>query len=313
MSENEDRGKPIVVGVSGGRDSCYGLYYLKEVLGLNVIAFTYDWGMVTDLARRNIARVCGKLGVEHVIVAPRTHVKLRNVRLNLQAWCKKPNLGIIPLMMAGDKQFYSFGRKLQKERSSPSFVLCAGNRYEITNFKTSFAGVNQKGNSGVLRDVSRLQSISMLGYYLKAFVRNPKYLNSSLVDTFSAFVSSYFLPEDYVYLFNYIEWDEDVILKLLREEFEWEDATDTKTTWRIGDGTAPFYNYVFYSVAGFTESDTFRSNQIRAGVLNRARAMEIVEFENLPRMQALSWYAQRVGISIDEIVMATQSMKKLWS
>ena len=31
------------------------------------------------------------------------------------------------------------------------------------------------------------------------------------------------------------------------------------------DGTAGFYNYVYHTVAGFTEHDTFRSNQIREG------------------------------------------------
>lgn len=44
---------------------------------------------------------------------------------------------------------------------------------------------------------------------------------------------------------------------------------DTNTTWRIGDGTAAFYNYVYYTVAGFTEHDTFRSNQIREGQMTR--------------------------------------------
>ena len=47
-------GQNCIVGLSGGRDSCYGLHYLKKELNLNPIAFTYDWGLVTDLARRNI-------------------------------------------------------------------------------------------------------------------------------------------------------------------------------------------------------------------------------------------------------------------
>ena len=35
-------------------------------MGLNPIALTYDWGMGTDLANRNIKRICGKLGVRNV-------------------------------------------------------------------------------------------------------------------------------------------------------------------------------------------------------------------------------------------------------
>ena len=36
--------------------------------------------MVTDLARRNIARVCGKLGVENIIVSAESLIKIRDLR-----------------------------------------------------------------------------------------------------------------------------------------------------------------------------------------------------------------------------------------
>jgi len=55
-----------LVPFSGGRDSSYTLHYIVNELKLKPITFTYDWGMVTDLARRNIARLCGKLGVENI-------------------------------------------------------------------------------------------------------------------------------------------------------------------------------------------------------------------------------------------------------
>ena len=52
-----------------------------------------------------------------------------------------------------------------------------------------------------------------------------------------------------------MKWDENEINKTLINDYEWELAPDTTTTWRIGDGTAAFYNYV-YKLAGFTEHDT---------------------------------------------------------
>jgi glutamine---fructose-6-phosphate transaminase (isomerizing) len=65
-------------------------------------------------------------------------------------------------------------------------------------------------------------------------------------------------------------------------------ATDTNTPWRIGDGTSAFYNYIYYLVAGFTEHDTFRSNQIREGDISREEALRLVEDENRPRYQNIS-------------------------
>ena len=29
-------------------------------------------------------------------------------------------------------------------------------------------------------------------------------------------------------------------------KYNWEKAVDTDSTWRIGDGTAPVYNYIYY-------------------------------------------------------------------
>ena len=39
------------------------------VVNLKPLAFSYDWGMLTDLGRRNQSRVCGKLGIEHIIIS----------------------------------------------------------------------------------------------------------------------------------------------------------------------------------------------------------------------------------------------------
>lgn len=94
-----------IVPISGGRDSCYILHYLVRELHLNPVAYTYDWGLVTDLARRNIQRMCSSLGVEHILISADIRKKRENVKKNVEAWLKRPTLGTIPLFMAGDKQF----------------------------------------------------------------------------------------------------------------------------------------------------------------------------------------------------------------
>ena len=83
-----------IIPFSGGRDSTFTLHFVKKELGLNPITFTYDWAMVTDLARRNIARACGKLGVENIIVAADIHKKRNYIRKNVSAWLRNPSLGM---------------------------------------------------------------------------------------------------------------------------------------------------------------------------------------------------------------------------
>ena len=303
-----------IVGFSGGRDSSYMLHYVKKVLKMNPIAFTYDWGMVTDLARRNQARICGKLGVEQVIISADITKKREYIRQNVEAWLKRPDLGMVPLLMAGDKQFYYYAHQLL-EQTGAKIIFNGGNAFEKTEFKLGFCGIQEGDTSGkgILTGISRLNKIKLLLYYAKQYLRNPAYINSSFFDTLHAYYSSYLLPDAYVYFFQYIPWNEEEIVSLLRREYDWEVATDTNATWRIGDGTAAFYDYIYYTVAGFSEFDTFRSNQIREGLMTREEALRLVNEENIPRYESLEWYAKTVGFDLEEALDVIHSIPKMWN
>ncbi|CAJ47689.1 LPS biosynthesis protein [Bordetella avium] len=300
-----------LVGFSGGRDSSYGLHLLKTELGMNPIAYTYDWGMVTDLARRNQARLCGKLGVEHIWVSADIKQKRANVGVNVNAWLKNPDLGMIPLFMAGDKQFMYHANRLMKE-TGIKLMVYSTNHLERTDFKVGFCGVRPASAGVQLNKVSSMQKAQLALYYMKNYLVNPGYINQSLLDTFTAFLSYYFVNQDFLYLFDYLEWDEATINKVLIETYDWELAPDTPTTWRIGDGTAPFYNYIYQTVAGFTEYETFRSNQIREGVITREEAFMLIEKENIARIDAIQDYCRLIGVDFDKAMRVINSIPKLY-
>jgi hypothetical protein len=306
-------GKPdCIVPFSGGRDSTYSLHIIKTKLGLNPIAFTYDWGMVTDLGRRNIARVCGKLGVENIIVAADIHWKRSNIRKNFNAWLRKPHLGMIPLFMAGDKYFYYFIERVKKQ-TGISLNLWGINPMENTDFKVGFMGVGPDFEKKHIYSLSANRQIKLLTGVGKAVLSNPGYLNSSVFDTMGSFFSRSIMPHtDYFHLFDYFRWDEQEIDHLLLDEYAWEKAIDTKTTWRIGDGTASMYNYIYFTVAGFSEHDTFRSNQIREGMMTREEGLRLVNEENYPRYPTIKWYSDAVGLDYERTIKIINNIPKLY-
>jgi len=53
-----------LVGVSGGRDSTFLLYYVKKILKLRPLAVHYDNGFDSDTSVSNILKICEKLNVE---------------------------------------------------------------------------------------------------------------------------------------------------------------------------------------------------------------------------------------------------------
>lgn len=300
-----------LVPLSGGRDSSFVLHYLKKELGLNPIAYSYDWGMITDLARRNQSRICGKLGVEHILISADIRKKRENIRKNVLAWLKRPNLGTVPLFMAGDKQYFYYADKIKKQYGI-DLMFMGENPFEKTSFKIEFTGAKQSREGLMSYHMLNRDKIKMLLFYIKEFLNNTSYLNKSLLDTTWAFIAYYFSNHHYINFYDYIYWDEQTINNTLINEYDWETDPGTTTTWRIGDGTAAFYNYIYYIVAGFTENDTFRSNQIRVGLIDRATALEKINSENKPRWDSIKWYCDTIGIDFETTIKIINKAKKIY-
>lgn len=278
---------------------------------MNPVAYTYDWGVVTDLARRNQARMCGKLGIEHIIVSADIHKKRKNIRKNLQAWLKKPDLGMIPLLMAGDKQMIHFGRKVMHQLKVKLLIHSIGNGLENGYFKIGFSGVRMESQVGQ-GQIPLYDKLKHAAYYANRYLVNPSYINISLLDTLYAYFCNFMLSDKSQHLFRFIKWDEEEIVSTLINEYDWEISPDTKVTWRIGDGTAAFYNYVYMTVAGFTENDTFRSNQIREGIITRQKGLELIREENKVRYDSIEWYAQQIGFNCNRATRIINSIPKLY-
>ncbi len=301
-----------IVPFSGGRDSCYGLHLIVEELKMTPITYTYDWGLVTDLGRRNISRMCSQLGVENIIIAADLAKKRDNVAKNLRAWMKSPHLGMMGILTAGDKHFFRHVETVKKQ-TGININLWGVNPLEVTHFKTGFLDIAPDFEGKHVYSHGAMKQLRYQAKRFSAMKSSPGYFNSSLFDTLSGeYYRSFTVKSDYFHIFDYWRWDEKEVDSTLINKYDWETAIDTSTTWRIGDATAAFYNYVYYTVAGFTEHDTFRSNQIREGDITREKALELVKKENAPRYPNIKWYLDVLGIDFSEAIKVVNSIPKLY-
>ena len=312
LTAQTSRSGRILVPLSGGRDSCFAVHYLTQTLGLDAVAYTYDWGMVTDLARRNISRMCGALGIEHVLISADIARKRSHIRQNIEAWLRRPHLGTVPLFMAGDKHFFFHAQRLRKQMDL-DLVIFSMNPFERTDFKAAFAGV---GGSGAHEkrhyDLRRLGKARIAAFYAAQAVANPAFLNASVADSVAGYLSYYAIPKRFESLFDFLPWREEQIDEVLLGTYDWETSPDSTSTWRIGDGTAPFYNYIYLKVAGFSENDTLRSNQVREGHLTRDEALARLEGDNEVRVPSLAWYFDTIGVDGAEAIKVVNAMPALY-
>lgn len=304
-------GTECIVPFSGGRDSCYALHLIVRELDLRPVTYTYDWGMVTDLGRRNISRMCSELGVENIIVAADITKKRRNIEKNLRAWLASPHLGMVSILTAGDKHFFRHIETM-KRQTGVDLNLWGINPLEVTHFKAGFLGVPPDFEEERVYSHGAMKQLRYQRLRLGAMVKSPRYFNTSLWDTLSGeYFRSFYKKSDYYHVFDYWRWDEDLINTTL-DTYDWERAPDTTTTWRIGDGTAAFYNYIYHVVAGFTEHDTFRSNQVREGDITREEALRLVKIENQPRYPNIKWYLDAVNVDFSEAISVVNRIPRLY-
>ena len=308
-------GEPdCVVGLSGGRDSSYGLHLLKTKFKMNPIAFTYDWGLTTDISRVNQAKLCGKLGIEHIIRSANIKQKRNYVRNNIMAWLKRPHLGMLPVVQAGDKPFMDFGDILAKEHNIKLVIQFTGYQLEQREFFLGFAGINQKlENNQRMSSYNLFNKLKMFYFYSTQSLLNPRYINFALLDNFQGFISSFVRKENSLHFYNYVKWDEQNIIDVLKQEYNWSnDLAYGKNQWRMGDGQTTFNNFIYYTLAGFSEFDNFRSNQICEGLLTRSDALDLAKKDNQFKYEVLKNFSEIIGFNLDDVLSKIVSIPKLY-
>ena len=303
-----------LVGLSGGRDSCYGLHVLKKKYNMNPIAYTYDWGLTTDIARINSSKICGKLGIEHIIRSANIEKKRSYVRKNIYAWLEKPHLGMLPIVHAGDKKFFDYGRILSKELNLDLVIHCTGVQLEQREFFLGFAGVNQNlKNNQKAFSYTLYNKMKAFLFYGMQFFKNKAYFNSALIDNLDCFFALFLRKDNFLQLFNYEPWNEKTIEETLKDEYEWKkDVSYGNNQWRSGDGQTAFNNFVYYTLAGFSEYDQFRSNQIREDLITRSDAIILCEEDNKIKYETLKIFSEIVGFNLDTVLSKISTLPKLY-
>ena len=193
-------GNDCLIPFSGGRDSCYGLHLAVKELKVKPLAYTYDWGMVTDLGRRNISRMCSKLGVENIIIAADISKKRKHIAKNISAWLKSPHLGMVSIFTAGDKHFFRHIETVKKQNDI-SLNLWGINPLEVTHFKAGFLGVSPDFEEEKVYSSGGLKQLNYQRLRFGAMTKSIGYFNSSIWDTISGeYYRSYHKKEDYFHI-----------------------------------------------------------------------------------------------------------------
>jgi glutamine---fructose-6-phosphate transaminase (isomerizing) len=263
-----------VVGISGGKDSCYVAYLAKVKFRLRVLAVSYDFPFMVDLARENTQAVCENLGIELLVVKSRNNLEynlLRNHLISLAGtgttWgqCLFCHYGIeailyetargrdIPFILSGvthNEVWWNPGNRMS---------ILARRLKELPFAEKMLFGVYQSRSYLGLVDQRRQFPIpgnSFFNVYQRARVPSNG-------------------PET-VRVFDYVDWDQEIIEKTLQEETGWQKPSKS-LSWRYDCILEPLLDFTFKKNLGISSTGLYLCGLIRSGKIGREEALRLLE------------------------------------
>jgi len=262
-----------LLGVSGGRDSSYLLYYLTNVLDLRVLAFSADNGLIPDQTIKNIERMVDKLGVD-LLMTRHDYLK-KCFRSHFSAWIHRPTVGMAGVLCTGCRiGIEKMKLDIAKEYNIP-VVISGGTPLEGGGYKSNIIKVNPAGGR-----------FSFVAGYLSELMLNPHWIINPDCMTIQGLEYYYnYLKggkRDFIEIspfWQYLRWSEQEIIPTIERELGWSKNPKLESTWRGDCDVGVVKMYLYRSILGFDDKDDHLSSLIRDNQITRQDAMRRIERE----------------------------------
>jgi len=276
--------------VSGGKDSSYLLFYVVKELRLRPLAIFFDNGFVIDMAKRNVDKICDKLGVDLVIgkatdfrrklivecLKILTQFSIASHRVSLCGNCEN-NLRTfaineatrrkIPFIIWGstdfeDSEAFSSTRTFREEYGTiRNICRRIVNNYLLVLLHAGFLNTCKLVLPGlryfyfIIRDNIKMKA--PVGWYK---------LNPFLQVSFKG------KNVEVIYFYDYIQYDPYKQIEILQKNLDWESPSDRQM--RMDCKLHVFHNYWSLKNQGITSDGLIMATLVRKGLLSREDAMK---------------------------------------
>ena len=288
-----DIGYDCLIPISGGKDSTYQSYFMKEVCGMNPLCVCFETTFATDLGKQNLDNI-SKLGID-VIHFKKNHLVYKSMvidafkRVGDEMWPNHIGIYTVPVMFAvkmnipliiwGENSQMEYGGP--DERSVESRIL----------------------NRGWLEEFGGL-----LGYRIEDMIGVDNITKKDL--------TPYFYPTDEeinkvgvtgLFLGSYFFWDARKQIEIIRQRgFKIKEDGPTEGTYtnyeNLDEKLVGLHDYLKFVKYGFGRATDHACIDIRNNRMTRDKAIDVVKkYDGKYPHLAISSFIEYSGLSKKEI------------
>ena len=288
-----------IVPISGGRDSIFVLYTVSKVFKLNVLAVNFDSGLTDEQAVVNMKNAVNKLNVDFISTKSKRDIRKKLLKEHFNSTINKGPEQVLLGMCRGCGDCYkSVSYKVANDMRIP-LVIWGDSEIEGEYNIRKFLYKNDcwfKSNC-----VSRLPRYTNINYLLYSLLLNIEFPYPSIKKNKN-------IKE--IHFFDYIEWNEEVILRTIKTNLNWEKSSRYESSWRFDCKIHPLQNILLNYLFGFTGSNGILSNQIRKGEISRDDAIIRLEQEAKDlTFNKLCDYLKQLDVTDEQIQIFTKNLK----
>ena len=297
--KDRNRDYDCIIGLSGGRDSSYLLYYFVKVLGLKVFTYSANHGFIPKQTINNIKKMTKILNVPLVM---EEHDDLRKcLKHHIKSWMRKPNAAMIGLLCTGCRANVDFGLYKCAIQNKIPIVISGGTPFEAGSYKYNIMKKNPK---------SKKKNAFIFGY-LSQIIKNPRWIINpiSLGVQIKEYYYHYYRKGilrrtkeiQMVQPFLFVRWVEKEVVEKIETELNWKKNPDHASTWRGDCDIALIKLYLYKHLLGFSDKDDGLSCLIRDKQITREEALNRIEKESEIPEKIVEDILTKNGINFTEL------------
>ena len=280
------RNYDCIIPISGGKDSTFQLHVLTKIYGMKPLAVTFSHNWYSETGWYNLQNSLEQFNVDHIMFTPNRSLVNRLAKHSLggigdSCWHCHAGVGAFPLQAAVrfNIPLLIWGESIAESSGRASY-LNPVRKFDREYFTKVSAKL--RPDQMVRDDVS---ARDLLPFEV------PSAEDCERVGVFG------------IHLGDYIFWDDERQTEFVRDTYGWRETQmeGSFKRYKSAECVMPgVHDLACYTKRGYGRATFHASADVRAGLLSRDEAWELIRANDGVRPEGLDYYLQITGMSEEE-------------